>query len=271
MIIYLHVSRTPADTYRYAPRAYGVFFSLLSPQRTTVPVSWNITFWSQDLLITTQVIFHIGDPVFFVFRITVSHHLFVMANPSVAAPTELQTSGGAVAAAVSIKLPPYWPDDPVIWFAQVEAQFSTRGISSEQTMYHYVVSSLQPEYASAVRELLVTPPIINPYQVLKTELMKRTTASEQKRLHQLLTAEELGDRTPTQLLRRMEQLLGGKQLEISAPPCTPPPPPGLQPNFFAAWNNYSAGNNWRSAFSDSYFYSVFHIKFRLSSRQAGTQ
>ena len=138
-----------------------------------------------------------------------------MANPPVAAPTELQTSGGAVAAAVSIKLPPYWPDDPVIWFAQVEAQFSTRGISSEQTMYHYVVSSLQPEYASAVRELLVTPPTTNPYQVLKTELMKRTTASEQKRLHQLLTAEELGDRTPTQLLRRMEQLLGGKQLEIS--------------------------------------------------------
>ena len=66
-----------------------------------------------------------------------------------------------------------------------------------------------------MRDILVSPPTVKPYQVLKTELMKRTSASEQKRLHQLLTAEELGDRKPSQLLRRMEQLLGAKQLEDS--------------------------------------------------------
>ncbi|XP_071480514.1 uncharacterized protein [Diadema antillarum] len=138
-------------------------------------------------------------------------------QPGTAAPPLGSTpqQPGAVAAAVSIKLPPYWPDVPVLWFAQVEAQFSTKGITSEKTMYHYVVSSLQPQYATAVRDLLVSPPPSNPYKVLKLELTKRTTASEQRRIHQLLTAEELGDRSPTQLLRRMEQLLAGKTLEDS--------------------------------------------------------
>ena len=96
--------------------------------------------------------------------------------------------------AVSLKLPPYWPNDPVIWFAQVEAQFLTRGITAELTKYSYVIASLQPSIAQEVRDLLINPPQDQPYAKLKDELIKRTSESEQKRLQKLLTTEELGDK-----------------------------------------------------------------------------
>ena len=89
--------------------------------------------------------------------------------------------------AVSLKLPPYWPNDLQIWFPEVEAQFATRGIAAQRTRFDYVVANLTaPDIATERRDLILRPPEENPYDVLKPQLIKRTADSEQRRLQQLL-------------------------------------------------------------------------------------
>ena len=90
---------------------------------------------------------------------------------------------------------------------------SMRNITSQSTQFAYVILSLPPEIAQEIHDLLLSPPSDHPYDTLKSELIRRTSASEQKCLHQLLISEELGDRKPSQLLCKMRQLLGDKVLE----------------------------------------------------------
>lgn len=81
--------------------------------------------------------------------------------------------------AINLKLPPFWPADPEVWFAQVEAQFTTRRISAQKTMFDHIVAFLSQEFATKVRDLILHPPAETPYTKLKEQLIKRTAASEE--------------------------------------------------------------------------------------------
>ncbi|KAG0431385.1 hypothetical protein HPB47_021837, partial [Ixodes persulcatus] len=57
-------------------------------------------------------------------------------------------------------------------------------------------------------DILAAAPTSNQYDNLKAAILARKTTSERSRLQHLLNMEELGDQRPSQLLRRMRQLLG---------------------------------------------------------------
>ena len=75
-------------------------------------------------------------------------------------------------------------------------------------MFDYIVTSLSPEFAIEVWNLILRPLAENPYDKLKEQLIKWTAVSEQRRVQQLLSSEEISELQPSQLLRRMQQLLG---------------------------------------------------------------
>ncbi|CAN7938400.1 unnamed protein product, partial [Ixodes hexagonus] len=120
-------------------------------------------------------------------------------------------------AGVPFKLPPFWVKNPRMWFLQVEAQFQLRHITSSLTKYFHIVSSLPPEVADEVDDLLASPPATEPYEQLKTTILAQKTTSERTRLQELLAAEELGDRRPSQMLHRMRQLFGDQSVDSNIP------------------------------------------------------
>lgn len=109
---------------------------------------------------------------------------------------------------VGIRIPPFWPEEPEIWFAQIEGQFEISKITSDSTKFYYVLGQLEPRYSAEVKDIIVKPPAVDKYIKLKTELIKRLSVSQEKKVKQLLMHEELGDRRPSQFLRHLQSLAG---------------------------------------------------------------
>jgi len=107
---------------------------------------------------------------------------------------------------VAVRLPPFWPDRPAIWFAQAESQFELAAITRQRTKFNYVVSQLNQQQAAEVEDIITAPPEHEPYDRLKTELIRRLSTSSEQRVRQLLSHEEMGDRKPSQFLRHLKSL-----------------------------------------------------------------
>ena len=113
------------------------------------------------------------------------------------------SSAGGYIYRPAVRLPPFWPDRPGLWFAQAEAQFDLATVTSERTKFKYVISQLEYRNAAEVEDIIVVPPKVEPSTTLKSELVRRLSSRDQ-RVRQLLTHEEMGDRKPYQFLRHLK-------------------------------------------------------------------
>ena len=81
-------------------------------------------------------------------------------------------------AAVHMKLPTFWPDAVEVWFAQADAQFAIRNLTSSKTKFYHAVAVLPQEVASQILDLIRAPPSGDPYGVLRERLITLYTLND---------------------------------------------------------------------------------------------
>lgn len=107
---------------------------------------------------------------------------------------------------VALKVPPFWADEPELWFAQLEGQFSLGGITKDDTKYAYVLSHIETKHAKEIKDVITNPPATGKYETIKKALIQRLSISQEQQMRQLLEHEEMGDRRPSQFLRHLQAL-----------------------------------------------------------------
>ena len=115
--------------------------------------------------------------------------------------------------AVGVKLPEFWQSKVRSWFAQAEAQFATRGISTSLTKYYYVIKALPESSIERIPELLL-PPAGDPYSVLKARLMELYDLRNYEKAELLNALPPVdGDMCPSMLLDKMRSLTPTGELD----------------------------------------------------------
>jgi hypothetical protein len=105
---------------------------------------------------------------------------------------ETSSTQPAEIARVAVRRPPFWAEQPDVWFAQAEAKSSLAGITSESTKFHHVISQLDHRYTADVRDIITSP-------------------LQQK-------PEAMGDRKPSQYLRHLRSLVPEVPDKSPSPP-----------------------------------------------------
>ena len=58
----------------------------------------------------------------------------------------------------SLKLSTFWPDSAEVWFAQTDAQFDIRNITSSRSKFYHAVAALPQDVAGQILDLIRSPP-----------------------------------------------------------------------------------------------------------------
>ena len=110
------------------------------------------------------------------------------------------------------KFPPFWPEDPEIWFAQIEALFNIHNITTDNTKFDYVLAhstaELFPYVTTLIKEEL--PAGETKFKKFKERVIQSFSTSAEVKLRKLFKGQDLGGKKPTQFLVLLKNNSGGQ-------------------------------------------------------------
>lgn len=136
----------------------------------------------------------------------------IIMNPGEQNPAPLQqgsspqTNDATSVPSERFELPQFIKQNVRLWFTQIEQKLTVHRIATEKAKFANVTSSLPPEIAAQVSDLLFNLPATNSYTILKARIIQEYEDSATLKTNKLLEECELGDQKPTALLRKMKQL-----------------------------------------------------------------
>jgi len=129
------------------------------------------------------------------------------------------TGQGAHATAVrpvTIKAPPFWPEEVNLWFVRLEAQFGAAGVTQSKTKFNHVVAALDNATIQEVARVVETPRVGQEYEHVKEALKKAFGRSQAAKDAALLALSGLGDRKPSSLFRHIDALATDRDKLVQA-------------------------------------------------------
>nr|CTR11709.1 unnamed protein product [Calliphora vicina] len=137
-----------------------------------------------------------------------------MSSPERTASTSnIGDAPSAYIAASSIqKLPPFWKENPKLWFMQIESIFGISGITRDETKFQYVIGNIDSNFLPHISDILESPPSdgTTKYQAVKDRLIGTFSESQESKLRRLLKSHQLGDQKPSHFLQIMRNIASGQ-------------------------------------------------------------
>lgn len=113
------------------------------------------------------------------------------------------------AISTSSKIADFWKDKPRLWFAHFEAVTTPQKLGDE-SKFHLVLTKLAKEEIEQASDIVISLSDSGKYQKLKDRLISTYEESPHRKFQRLFTDTDLGDRKPSQLLRKIKELGEGQ-------------------------------------------------------------
>ncbi|XP_012524192.1 uncharacterized protein LOC105829697 [Monomorium pharaonis] len=121
----------------------------------------------------------------------------------------LEGIGGLSTNALSImKIPPFWREDPALWFTQIKIAFEVSRISNDKTKFTYTVLHVDQAVMPFVSDIVRQSSEDGKYDTLKNRIISAFDETTESKLRKMLRGRELGNEKPSHFLQWMRNLSG---------------------------------------------------------------